>query len=179
MHIWVHSPYLIFSESLILLLSELGFHATNEEEDESEVAIWDLTLASPPYPVPPRLPTLAIIAGSEADAVVLFQRRYRGYIKASDDSDILKRALEAVRRGEIWADRKLLTRALDRITTPKLTAREQEVFGLVSKGYSNQAVADQLGIAVGTVKMHVSHLFDKLGVKSRTELMASVQQHTF
>jgi DNA-binding NarL/FixJ family response regulator len=177
MNIWVQSPYLVFLESLVLLLEEMGFVATSERTEESEIALWDLTISVPPFPQPSQLPTLAIISGDESDAIQLFQRRYRGYIKASDDSTILKRALEAVLRGEIWADRRLLTRALDRAASPQLTVREHEVYRLVLNGLSNRAVAERLGIAVGTVKMHVSRLFDKLGVKSRTELMVASRDH--
>ena len=50
-----------------------------------------------------------------------------------------------------------------------LTAREREVLELVSQGLSNKAIAARLGISDQTVKFHLSSIFSKLGVSSRTE----------
>jgi len=52
-----------------------------------------------------------------------------------------------------------------------LTAREAEVVRLVARGMSNKAIASELGISPRTVEGHVNHVFDKLGVDSRTELV--------
>lgn len=51
----------------------------------------------------------------------------------------------------------------------KLTPRETEILELVADGLSNKAIAKRLGIADGTVKMHVKALLKKLGVHSRVE----------
>ena len=53
----------------------------------------------------------------------------------------------------------------------RLTARESEVVRLVARGMSNKAIAHQLGISPRTVEGHLNHVFDKLGVQSRTELV--------
>jgi DNA-binding NarL/FixJ family response regulator len=53
----------------------------------------------------------------------------------------------------------------------ELTAREAEVVRLVARGMSNKAIASELGISPRTVEGHVNHVFDKLGVDSRTELV--------
>lgn len=174
MRVWVHSNYRIYADALVLLLRSVGCEvdATGEE---AEVALWDLSTSSPPFPVPPALPTLAITSGAEADVISLLRQRYRGCIHASDSAAVLKKALEAVRRGEIWADRELLTRTLDSFAAPHLTDKEQEVFRLLSQGLSNRAIAARLGVVEGTVKMHVSHLFAKLGTRSRAELIAHLR----
>jgi DNA-binding NarL/FixJ family response regulator len=52
-----------------------------------------------------------------------------------------------------------------------LTARESEVVRLVARGMSNKAIAHRLGISIRTVEGHLNHVFDKLGVLSRTELV--------
>jgi len=52
-----------------------------------------------------------------------------------------------------------------------LTARESEVVRLVARGMSNKAIAQQLAISPRTVEGHLNHVFDKLGVLSRTELV--------
>jgi DNA-binding NarL/FixJ family response regulator len=53
----------------------------------------------------------------------------------------------------------------------RLTAREAEVVRLVARGMSNKAIARQLTISPRTVEGHLNHVFDKLGILSRTELV--------
>ncbi len=50
-----------------------------------------------------------------------------------------------------------------------LSQRELEVLQLLASGASNQEIATALFLAPGTVKLHVSHILSKLGVKSRTQ----------
>jgi DNA-binding NarL/FixJ family response regulator len=52
-----------------------------------------------------------------------------------------------------------------------LTDREREVLVAVSRGLSNQEIADQLHMGYGTVKTHVSHLLTKLGCRDRAQLV--------
>jgi DNA-binding NarL/FixJ family response regulator len=51
-----------------------------------------------------------------------------------------------------------------------LTPRECEVAALVSTGISNRAIAEQLGISVGTIGIHLHHVYQKLQITSRTML---------
>jgi LuxR family maltose regulon positive regulatory protein len=53
-----------------------------------------------------------------------------------------------------------------------LTAREVEVLKLIKTGCSNQEIAGQLVISITTVKRHISNIYGKLGVKSRTQALA-------
>ena len=57
-----------------------------------------------------------------------------------------------------------------------LTERELEVLGLLAAGASNRAIAQQLVVTQETVKKHLSHLFDKLGVANRTQAVARARQ---
>ncbi|MBX7120451.1 MAG: response regulator transcription factor, partial [Gemmatimonadaceae bacterium] len=50
----------------------------------------------------------------------------------------------------------------------ELTAREREVWALIAEGRTNVQIASQLALSENTVKFHVQHLFQKLGVKNRT-----------
>lgn len=51
-----------------------------------------------------------------------------------------------------------------------LTEREKEVVGLVVTGLTNAEVAERLSIKMGTVRIHLHHVFVKLNVRNRTEL---------
>ncbi|WP_375770944.1 LuxR C-terminal-related transcriptional regulator [Archangium gephyra] len=53
----------------------------------------------------------------------------------------------------------------------RLTEREVEVVSYVLKGWDNQLIAGHLGLALGTVKKHLQHVFDALGLDSRTALI--------
>lgn len=56
----------------------------------------------------------------------------------------------------------------------RLTARELEVVQCVVRGHSNQTIAHLLGITPYTVKKHLTRIFDKVGVDSRTQLMSLI-----
>ncbi len=56
-----------------------------------------------------------------------------------------------------------------------LSERELDVLRLIAAGLSNQAIAQELIIAVSTVKSHINHIYGKLGVKSRTQAIAKAQ----
>jgi ATP/maltotriose-dependent transcriptional regulator MalT len=57
-----------------------------------------------------------------------------------------------------------------------LSARELEVLSLIAQGKSNQEIADQLYLALNTVKRHASNIYDKLEAKKRTEAIAKARQ---
>jgi DNA-binding NarL/FixJ family response regulator len=59
----------------------------------------------------------------------------------------------------------------------RLTARESEVLDRVSRALDNQAIADQLGISVATVRVHVQNVIEKLGAHSRLEAVILAQEY--
>ncbi len=56
-----------------------------------------------------------------------------------------------------------------------LSSREIEVLGLIAEGHSNQEIAARLFVSLNTVKVHCSHIYGKLGVKSRTQAVAKAE----
>jgi len=76
-----------------------------------------------------------------------------------------------------WTQGPLKRRAADVLTPPVsrseeldvLTAREREILGLVAGGANNQAIADQLFISEKTVRNHLTAIFEKIGVSSRSQ----------
>lgn len=65
----------------------------------------------------------------------------------------------------------------DRVLHEELTEREMEILLLLATGYTNQEIADELFIAVKTVKTHVSNLLAKLEVHDRTQAVIYAFQH--
>jgi ATP/maltotriose-dependent transcriptional regulator MalT len=57
-----------------------------------------------------------------------------------------------------------------------LSEREIEVLSLLAQGMSNREIAEQLYISTGTVKTHAHNIYNKLGVKNRTQAIATGRQ---
>lgn len=57
-----------------------------------------------------------------------------------------------------------------------LTQREEEILGCLSEGYSDKDISDRLGITVPTVRTHLTHIYEKLHVQSRTEAVIKYLQ---
>jgi DNA-binding NarL/FixJ family response regulator len=101
-------------------------------------------------------------------------------VEAGADGYLLKHTaradlVEAVRK--VRAGRKAMSPAVaerlaDRLAAAALTDREAEVLALVAEGKSNKQVARALGIAEGTVKVHVAGVMQKLGAQGRSEAVA-------
>lgn len=84
----------------------------------------------------------------------------------------LLKAIRLVADGRAYVPAEIAVRLAERLPCEELTAREQEVLALVVEGVSNGQIARRLGIAGGTVKNHISSIFEKLGVTQRTEAVA-------
>jgi len=61
----------------------------------------------------------------------------------------------------------------DLVSGPTLSNREREILGLLADGLGNKQIAARLGISTNTVKTHLELLFEKLGVSSRAEAVAT------
>jgi LuxR family maltose regulon positive regulatory protein len=57
-----------------------------------------------------------------------------------------------------------------------LTERELEILRMIADGYPNQEIAEKLVITLGTVKAHISHIYTKLDVRSRTQAIIKAEQ---
>ncbi|MGV7224829.1 MAG: response regulator [Nitrospinales bacterium] len=106
----------------------------------------------------------------------------KGYLSKNLASCNLIKAIKAVQRGEMWIERKLMSRFFskeqrnvssmeDQVkkTSTGLTAREQEVLSVLTKGLTNKEIADTLCISEKTVKTHLNNIFRKLNVTRRLQ----------
>jgi two-component system, NarL family, response regulator LiaR len=101
-----------------------------------------------------------------------------GYLLKDVEPAELARAIRAAHAGETVLDPSAATRLVSAIAKgdrpllhepERLTPREREVLGLIAGGRSNKRIALELGISEKTVKTHVGHLLEKLGVSDRTQ----------
>jgi DNA-binding NarL/FixJ family response regulator len=86
--------------------------------------------------------------------------------------DRLLEAIRTVHRGEQYIPPQIAARVGERLIA-HLSPRETEVLQLLAKGLSNKEIASQLGLVVGTVKIHVANVFSKLGVSDRTQALVT------
>jgi DNA-binding NarL/FixJ family response regulator len=93
----------------------------------------------------------------------------RGYILKSAIREELLRAIRDVSEGRRYIDPAVAPLLAARMSHRSLTTRELEVLRMVAKGMGNKEIAASLNIAEVTVKLHVSHVLEKLDVKDRTE----------
>lgn len=93
----------------------------------------------------------------------------RGYILKSAMREELLRAIREVRDGKRYLDPVVAPLLAEHLTHRPLTSRELEVLKMVAKGMGNKEIAASLKIAEVTVKLHVSHVLEKLNAKDRTE----------
>lgn len=57
-----------------------------------------------------------------------------------------------------------------------LSERELEILRLIITGHTNQAIADQLIVALSTVKWHINNIYSKLGVRTRSQAIAEARR---
>jgi DNA-binding NarL/FixJ family response regulator len=93
----------------------------------------------------------------------------RGILRKTLSVETLLRCLNRVHEGELWFE-KALTDSIMSARRYSLTRREGQLVTLLSQGLKNKEIATALDISEGTVKVYLSRLFQKLGVKDRFEL---------
>jgi DNA-binding NarL/FixJ family response regulator len=93
----------------------------------------------------------------------------RGVLRKTLAPELLLKCLSKVCEGELWFD-KSLTASFLSAKMVALTKRESQLVALLSQGLKNKEIAATLQISEGTVKVYLSRLFQKVGVKDRFEL---------
>jgi two-component system nitrate/nitrite response regulator NarL len=118
------------------------------------------------------------VSDNDEDVVGALRAGADGYLlKDMEPEEILANLLAAGRGQLVISPRltELIARALRAESQPVqphaagLTPREWQVLRLIAEGVSNKLIARELGLSLGTVKVHVKHILKKLRLKSRVE----------
>lgn len=95
---------------------------------------------------------------------------------------LLVEAVKEVHSGGSWLDKGSVSRVVSKLLEQEggredhpLTQRELEVVRMVARGLRNRAIAEQLFISEGTVKIHLHNIYQKLGIDGRLELAVYAQ----
>ncbi|MFZ0949462.1 MAG: response regulator transcription factor [Candidatus Sulfotelmatobacter sp.] len=132
----------------------------------------------------PGLRAIMLLHSAKRQSVVnAFRAGARGIFSKNSPVTGLCKCIRCVHEGQIWASREDLGLALDILTSAPairavdaqgaslLTKREQEVVECVAEGLATDEIAQRLQLSKHTVKNYLTHIFDKLGVSSRVELL--------
>jgi DNA-binding NarL/FixJ family response regulator len=108
---------------------------------------------------------------SDTDILRAVEAGATGYLLKDTPREELFRAIRSAAAGQSVLAPSVAARLMERMRTPAdepLSAREIDVLRAVARGASNREVADALFISEATVKTHLIHIFQKLGVADRT-----------
>jgi two-component system nitrate/nitrite response regulator NarL len=121
---------------------------------------------------------LIVTAGmSDQEAVQLVQSGVSGIVHKHHSTDVLCGAIRQIAGGEVFMEQAYLSslfRAVDRTRTPKratLTDRDRTVLRGILQGLTNREIAGKLEVSEGAVKASVRHVCEKLGVRTRSQLV--------
>ncbi|HKV57181.1 MAG TPA: response regulator transcription factor [Ktedonobacteraceae bacterium] len=96
-----------------------------------------------------------------------------GYLLKDTQAEALCQAIKAAAAGQVQLTPRAAARLMQVVSAPEspeaLTERETEVLRLLAQGQSNKQIARRLNNTEQTIKSHVSRIFSKLGVQSRTQ----------
>ena len=194
----------LYRDSLSLLLPDLvGGPVVTARADAAELAAElpglraDVVLVDADAAGPDALGRLAaaapesalVVLGvgpAEAELLAYVEAGACGYVTRDDTLEDLGAVVRSAARGEAVCSPRVARALMGRVRTLSrerggaaaqavLTPREIEIVALIDEGLSNKEIAQRLHIGVPTVKNHVHHLLDKLGVRRRSEAAARVR----
>lgn len=154
------------------------------EHGNSAISTLDRTQA-----ISPTTRTLVFCASlSEAFVLRALKHGAKGCLRTGTSVAQVVTAIKAVHAGEMWAARKLIGEAFEKLlafhvapstnaddTQPQLSARELQIVAWMRRGMTNKEIARELGISDTTVKTHAHNIFHKMNVSGRVRLLQRLQ----
>ncbi len=118
---------------------------------------------------------------SDEQKVDLIRIGVRGFFSIDMDSKTMERAFSLIKKGEMWASRRLTSLAVpsgpeyladfitEEVETHGLSGREKQILRAMTTGLKNKEIAEKLFISEMTVKSHINRIYKKFGVNNRTK----------
>jgi DNA-binding NarL/FixJ family response regulator len=105
------------------------------------------------------------VSMTEAEALQLLRAGAKGIVRKTADVESILSCVRTVAFGRDRVFRELPWK--ERYARPELTPRQNQILELVEQGFKNKEIAHELGIRPGTVKIHLKHMFERIGVQGR------------
>lgn len=115
---------------------------------------------------------------TDADILAAVEAGASGYMLKDAPPEQIRAAVQQAAAGQTALAPEVAARLMGRIRNPApaLSVREVQLLELLATGMSNKAMAKELFISEATVKTHLVHIYDKLGVDNRTAAIAIATQ---
>ncbi|MGE5738120.1 MAG: response regulator [Betaproteobacteria bacterium] len=130
----------------------------------------------------PHVPLAIVSADEDAAAIrAMLALGVSGFIPKTDSPAVIEGAVRLILAGGVYVPPRLVNG--DGVAVPSsaapssgLTARQMDVVRLLARGLSNKAIARELGVSEGTVKVHLLAIFRALDVRNRTRAVLAAQR---
>lgn len=152
-----------------------------------DVVLMDLKM--PGLSAHPATAVLVLTMFDDESVFAAIRAGARGYLLKDATVEELRRAVEAVHRGEAIFSPSVATRLLRYVAAgtgprpagpfPDLTDRERDILRLLTQGCTNAEVADRLGLTTKTVRNYVSNVLTKLQVSDRAQAVVKARDAGF
>ena len=121
-----------------------------------------------------------ILTTYESDSSILtaIEAGASGYLLKAAPQDEILAGVRSVARGEVALAPSIAALLVKRVSAPSVTLspRETQVLKLVAQGASNPSIAKELFVSEATIKTHLLHVFEKLGVSDRTRAVTRAME---
>lgn len=133
---------------------------------------------------PTRMVLLAAVMDDD-DLLEAVELGVKGIVLKEMAPTLVVQCVREVHAGGQWLEKRTVTQALDKLVRREagtrelekvLTARELEIARAVADGLRNKEIADRLGIAEGTVKIHLHAIYEKLNIDGRVALVLRLKE---
>jgi DNA-binding NarL/FixJ family response regulator len=173
-------------------LAKLPIEVILMNTDHLSLAAQDMAVVRRLHLAHPQVAKVLLLEEPNRDSVVnAFRSGAKGVFCFADyPFRLLCRCIQSVHQGQVWANSTQLQYLIEIVTqvpclrmvntsgNKLLTSREEQVVALVADGFSNREAARELGLSEHTVKKYLFHIFDKLGISSRVELVLYAVSHS-
>jgi len=123
----------------------------------------------------PHIPLIVVSMHHEPNIIqTALSHGASGYIPKTHSFEAMQKAIDLVLSGILYVPQEILAdENSGQAPAIQLTRRQQDIYTLLMQGKGNQEIVTNLHISLSTVKMHVSAVLEKAGVKNRAQLLAA------
>jgi two-component system nitrate/nitrite response regulator NarL len=130
---------------------------------------------------------VVLTAESSDDAVEAVRLGARGIVLKHMAPQLLVQCIREVHSGGQWLEKSVAARAINmllgkadalRAQSTRLTGRQLQIARMVVEGLPSKVIARKLAISEGTAKLHLHHIYERLGIDGRMALVRYMQSHT-